>query len=329
MIEATLRHPAEHLASTRPLTMTWNPNRRVEMKTAIAFGDRGLLKVTASASEALSCQHPETPQGQEWFAFEVDPGALGDYYMGRSTPADVSFALTGDVASWRETYNAHSRFELVPFGPNDETTELRAQWRRVLHNPDPPVMTQVSAQGAMTVSICQSARDILTVTTRPVSTEPVHVDLGYRSFSPQSAIVFMFDDGKNGQIVSAVALYEAPTIDCEAATRALSDDGGGVSGLQLETSQVAGSPGGMALGVLQPMGIEAYDVTTGGEYFAQRALLHERVYGSIAFTAASFVEQGGVASGFIHVDGHSNPQRPADLFISGTFQARICKRDYW
>ena len=249
--------------------------------------------------------------------------------MGRSTPDFVSFAITGDITSWRETYNAYSRLELMPFGPNDETTELRAQWRRILHNPDPPVMTQVTTQGAMTVSICKSARDLLGVATRPVSTDPVRVDLGNRSFTPKSAVVFLFDDGKAGPIVSAVGLYESETADCESASRALSDEGGGVNGLQLETSQVGAYPSLMNHGVLQPTSLEVYEVTTGGEYFAKRALLQERIYGSIAFTASSFVGPDGVVSGFIHIDGHQNPQRLADVFISGTFQARVCKRDWW
>ncbi len=162
-----------------------------------------------------------------------------------------------------------------------------------------------------------------------MSTDPVRVDLGTRSFSPKSAIAFMFDDGKNGPVIASLAFYESNVSDCETATRALADDGGGVSGLQIETSQLAGTMGSIPLNVMQPIGVEVKDVTTGGVYFAEKYLLRERVFGTVAFTAASFADQGGVVSGFVHVDGHAVRDRASDFLMSGTFQARICKREYW
>jgi hypothetical protein len=333
-IDAALNRAPEHLGGLHPITMSWNPDHRAEIKSAVAIAEGGLLKVIASASEDLSCDHPEQPQGKEWFLFAVDSGPTGDFYMARSTTMGVAFGITHDITSWRETYNANSHFEILPWTPDSESTELRVQWRRVLHNPDPPVITQVTTTGAMPLTLCKSARDLLAATQKltpaEVSREPVHVRVGDTSFDPKRVFVFLFDDGKNGPIVSSIGFYDSDTANCDLTTRQLGDDGGGVSGLQLEVGQAGASPAGLNLGTLQPISVDVVDVNAGGGVFGEKSISGGRLFGTIDFTAGHFgPEYSGEIAGFIHVDGKMNTARPVDALISGSFHATVCRRQYW
>jgi hypothetical protein len=329
MIRSVLARPSDHLPSPKTLTMTWNPGHNAPMQAAIAVAERGLLRVIASKSPALDCEQPEATKGDEWMSMLLDPGPRGDFHVGHVVTTSVAFAVKGDLVAWRETYAAHSRIEIAPFGPED-TGELRVQWKRVLHNPDPPVLTTVNGSGSMAMKICPSARALVAHEPfEPMTTGPVEVRIGDRKFQPQKALAFLFDDGKNGPIFSSFGFYASPDADCEATTRQLSDNGGGVDGLQVETGQVGAAPSAMNLLTPLSVNLEVNDVIAGGRYFRSQPQTPEKLYGTIVITTTGALEPGGSLAGFIHADGRALGERSTDAFISGSFVATICKRTWW
>jgi hypothetical protein len=328
-IARSLGKPAPDLPAAQSLTMTWNPGHRVDMRSAVAVADRGLLKVVASKRPNLTCDHVETPSREEWMSFELDPGPRGDFYMGHATPVAMSFAVSNDIAPWRETYAAHSRVEIMPFTANDERGELRVQWRRVLHNPDPKVLTTVIGAGAIPLTLCKSARDLLGQPAASVAAEPVTVRVGDTTFTPARVLAFAFDDGKNGPVISSIGFYASPDADCDATTREISDDGGGVNGLQVTTGQFGAAPNALNVDVPQPVNLDVNDVTAGGHYFEIRPQTPERLFGTVTLTAGTMTGERGSIAGWIHVDGRTLGPRAADAVIDGTFVAPICKRTFW
>src|SRR6185436_6227146 len=106
----------------------------------------------------------------------------GDFYAGVATPVSMAFSIVGDNAGWRETYTAHSRVQYQPFGPDDETTELRVELKRVLHNPDPPTPVTARVVGSIRVKICDSARKLQRVPAPTIASTPVEVRVGKISF---------------------------------------------------------------------------------------------------------------------------------------------------
>lgn len=330
-IEAVLARTSDHVAQNpKPLSLVWNPGHNVQMQSAIALAERGLLKVIASKNAALSCDQLEPPQGEEWMSFVLDPGPHGDFYMGRAVSPTIAFSLKGDLAAWRETYAAHSRVEVAKFDEDDEATELRVQWKRVLHNPDPPVLTTVTGSGTMPVKLCPSARALLKhEPSAPVATGPLKVRVGQTEFEPRKVLAFLFDDGKNGPIFSSFGFYASEDANCERTTRQLADEGGGVNGLQIETGQVGAAPSAMNLNIPLAVAMDINDVVTGGVFFRSLPQTPERLFGTIVLTSSGTVEAGGSVAGFIHVDGRQLGVRAADALISGSFVATICKRTYW
>ncbi len=331
--------PASKLSTTfpelppsGPLTLAYNANHPV-LKHAVAVEEHGWLHVVASASEAQTCEDLY-PKKAAWLEVRLDAGPTGDFYADTTTPVTYDFSLPGDNADWREAHPSAARAHLSSL--TSENPTLRVEFKRALLNPDPKVPTVVTGAGTVDVTVCPSALELLAKSHPSVPDQgPATATFGDETFPIRSALVFVFDDGKNGATVNAMNLYEAEHVSCDAASRWLSDKGGGIPGRQVQVGPLPLGTSRKPASVFAPTLFEGWDLITGEKFFQVRYLTRAPMRGYVKLTYADLTENpppnggptptpppatSGVA-GVVHVEG-------PDGRVSGSFEASICKRNW-
>jgi hypothetical protein len=316
-----------------PVTLMYGTGR-VTMRHAVAVAENDWLHVVATASETQSCDDSPYPDKQAWIEVRLDPGPMGDFYADLPIPATVDFSIPGDNASWREAHPSNARVQLSSL--TAETVTFKLEMKRVLTNPDPKVATVVTAGGAIEVTVCPSALALLGRSHPGIADKAqATASFGGETFPLRSGLVFLYDDGKNPTVASAMTLYEAEEVSCAAAARALSDAGGGIPGRQVHIYPMPLGAARKGLAVPSPVQLDGLVVTTGETYFEQQMLNKTPMRGWVQLTDADLSEDplGGFAppmtpppattgvAGTIHVE---TPEGR----VSGRFKAGICKRAF-
>jgi hypothetical protein len=316
-----------------PLTMTANQYHAV-LKRAIAVAEGPYLHVIASASEKLDCDGPLYPPKAEWLEFRLDSGPLGDFYADAPTNVTIDFALLGDTAEWREAHPAAARVQMTSL--TAEVPSVKVEMKRALTNPEPRTPTIVNGAGSVELTVCPSALALLATAHAPtVEKGPAVATFGDVTFPLRSALAFVFDDGKNATVVTGITLYEAEEVSCDAASRAISDHGGGVSGRQIQIGLAPLGAGRKATRAPGAVIVEALDVTTGEAWFEQQYIPKAALRGFLRIDAADLTEDPlfGAAPRisppppFTGVKGTIHAESPEGR-VSGTFTASICKRPW-
>ena len=326
---AALKPTAGEIKSAGPLAITF-AERKIEMKQGIVVADDdGLLRYVFTADEKVTCDKP-TPTKPNWLEFRLDRGPNGDFYSGQPlTPANVTFSVAGDPTATRDIPVSAARVAVSPLSDADPTVKL--DMRKLFPN-DPKAAITVSGAGSLSVTPCQSALDLF-ASGRPYDAEQGRATarFGDESFPLRSALAFVVDDGKNGEVVRYIGLFEQPEVSCEAADRAVSDKAGGVSGFQVQTSPVP-IAASKKYGTATPIWMDGLYVVPGMEFFQERYLNQKSLRGYIRITAADLTDDplfGPIppetplptstgVSGFLHLEGPEGR-------VSGSFIAAICR----
>jgi hypothetical protein len=238
----------------------------------------------------------------------------------------VTISLPGDVTAVRDVPRSSVRIQMQPFHEGDEIVTLHFDIHAALSRPDPKIPTSVSFTGRADATLCPSA--IALGRSAPVDPEgPVRITIGERTFVAASVLAFLSENGENSPQIDAISFYEEADATCDAATRSIADDGGGVNGLQVMTGPVAASVNLSVLGSAHPIVARVFDNTVGYTSFGQKIVTEQLLPGFVHLGSAELTDEGGSLYGAIHAETPPS-ETLAHAAIEGVFAAKVCKRSW-
>ncbi len=188
--DARAREPDAPLPALHDGNLTFaNNGVSTPVRRVLLLIDGGFLKVVGSTSTIISCDSPAAPLGASSFEASIDPGPLGDFYVGHAVPALISLRAPGDPIPVRDVYPAASQVQIDSFKPGDERAMIRIEARRMLMRPDPHAPRLYTITGRTEAIVCPSfsAQPVVSASSPD---GPVRMQFGERSLVPGSVLAF-------------------------------------------------------------------------------------------------------------------------------------------